>query len=124
MEIEPNIKNSDRLDNLLLIGPLILDRQTKQATTSLGAKLYIDRNEFDALELLATREGEPLSYEQLYSAVWGEDDSPNSRDAPPLKLEHLIQQVDSAGRGFMWIEHKPEVGYIFHTRWAKDLRHT
>ena len=73
----------------------------------MGTKLYIDGNEFDALDLLATREGEFVTYEQLCAIK------------PVLK--NLIEQVENAGLGFMWIEYKPESGYAFHTRWAGNL---
>ena len=92
----------------MLVGPLHLNRQTKQATTSMGTKLYIDQKEFDALEILAEQEGETVSFERL------------GTEQP--KLEHLIGQVECAGQGFMWIEHRPGEGYTFHTKWADSLK--
>ena len=94
--------------NILLIGPLNLDRQTKQATTSMGTKLYIDKNQFDALEILAEQEGRPVARERL-------------QEVTP-KIEHLIEQVENAGQGFMWIEFDQESGYTFRTMWAHNIK--
>ena len=75
---------------------------------ALGRELNLDEEEFAALDLLASREDEPLAFEQLYRAVWDAGDGTNRRDRARLALEHLLGQVRGAGDGFMWIEYRPE----------------
>ena len=103
-------------------GPLNLNRKTKQADTVMGTKLPLVENEFEALDLLAAREDVTLTFEQLYTAVWDEGDGTDNRDAAHVGLDNLIYQVNSAGEGFMWIEHKPETGYVFRTRWGHNWK--
>ena len=100
------------------VGPLNLNRQTKQATTVLGTSLLLDENEFDALDMLVYRESIPFSFDQLYSTICEASDHPVSRDAAKTDLFHLIEQVGIAGHGFMWIEYSQDSEYTFHTRWA------
>jgi len=119
-DIEQSIKQRDALDNIFLAGPLHLNKKTKQAGTVMGAKLYLNENEFDALHMIAVLEGEAITFEQLYAAIWGVGDSPDSREKALKSLEKVSEQVETAGQGFMWIELKPECGYIFHTRWAHN----
>ena len=104
------------------IGPLNLNRQTKQADTAIGKPLSINDREFDALDMLALRESEVFSFEQLYSAVWEKSGCKLDRATALSELIHLMEQVSLAGDGFMWIEHKPDAGYAFRTRWAHNWR--
>ena len=62
------------------VGPLNLNRHTKQANTVMGMPLVLDERGFDALDMLAWREGTPFTSGQLYSAVWGAGGCPASRD--------------------------------------------
>lgn len=110
----------DKKTNLYFVGPLNLDRQTKQANTVMGTELFLNANEFDALDMLAAQEDEPLTFEQLYNAVWGEGDNAYNREAAYEKMLDLAEQVDAAGKGFMWIEHCPQAGYTFRTNWGHN----
>jgi len=152
------------LDHLCCVGPLNLNRLTKQADTVFHQELYLDEKEFEALDMLATREGETLAFEQLYEAIWetkdrsgdqeakdisndralhdvldgkaskeildiratkdsavdwAKKDGLGSREAARVILDNLIRQVNAIGEGFMWIEKKPETGYIFRTQWGR-----
>jgi hypothetical protein len=103
-------------------GPLNLNRQIKQATTVMGVELKLNADEFDALDILAAREGEPLSFELLYSAVWESGEYFCEVETAKLKFEKVIMQVEEVGSGFMWIEYKPETGYAFKTLWGHNWK--
>jgi len=116
-------KVRETLSDIHLTGPLNLNRLTKKATTAMGAELILDEKEFDALEMLAAHEGEPLSLETIYRAVWGDaGDGACDREAARSGLSNLIRQVDKAGKGFIWIEHNPNTGYNLQTRWAHNWK--
>jgi len=88
----------------------------------MGTPLSLDEHEFDALHMLASHEDKLLDFETLYEAVWKEEDGACERDSARLSLERLIAQVKTAGSGFMWIDHIPETGYVFRTRWGHNWR--
>ena len=88
----------------------------------MGAELSLGANEFDALDLLAMQEGEAVTFETLYKAVWKTEGSSNGHAVALTELENLISQVSEAGEGFMWIEHEPETGYRFCTSWGHNWR--
>ena len=104
-------------------GPLNLNRKTKQATTVTGIELKLDTDEFNALDILAAQEGEIITFERLYEAVWNVGNGSRGRCAALTKLEKLmvilIRKVDETGEGLMWIEYKPETGYCFQTSWKR-----
>jgi len=110
----------DFYDAIYCIGPLNLNRQTKQASTVFKAELSLDGKEFDALDILAAREGEFLTFEQLYNAVWDEKDGSDRRDAARLGINNILSQINEAGDGFMWIGYEPDRGYVFKTRWGHN----
>ena len=103
------------------VGPLSLYRDTKQALTVFGTELTLDEYEFRALDMLAERVDEPLTFEMVYTAAWGAAVETYSRDAARQAMENLLKQVTEIGRGFMWIECLPEAGYIFRARWSHNL---
>ena len=73
-----------------------------------NTELRLDSKEFDTLDMLAMRENEYLTFEQLYSAVWDEKDGLDKRDNARLGLENIVMQVSRTGEGFMWIAYTPE----------------
>ena len=101
------------------VGPLNLDKQTKRATTVMGAELSLDADEFEALAILSSHEDEPLAFELLYAAIWDAEDKSCELEARE-KLGNLLKQVRNAGEGFMWIEYEPETGFTFRTRWGHN----
>jgi len=101
-------------------GPLNLCRETKQADTVLGAEFILDENEFDALDMLAMHEGQALSFEQLFEAVWKTPDNADNRAAAHAKLNVLMEKINTAGEGFMRIDCSPEKGYTFQTHWGHN----
>jgi hypothetical protein len=110
----------DRYSELCFAGVLNLNKQVKQADTVMGTILSLNDNEFDALYMMAVKEGEYYTFETLYESVWGKDDGPCRRDEARKALDNISAQVQMAGEEFMWIEHDPEKGYAFHTRWGHN----
>ena len=101
-------------------GPLNLCRKTKQADTVMGTELNLSEDEFDALDLLVTHEGNHLTFERLYEAVWKTPDGADNSAAAREALNSLIEKVSDAGESFMRIEHSPELGYTFQTHWGHN----
>ena len=102
------------------IGPLNFNRQTKKVSTVRGVPLYLNEKEFDALHMLASREGETLTFEMLYAAVWGSAEGLNEVETARLTLSNLAGKVKDAGADFMWVEHKQKSGYTFKMRWRRN----
>jgi DNA-binding winged helix-turn-helix (wHTH) protein len=117
---ERNIRSEENQTTYYFVGPLNLDRKAKRATTVMNSELLLGSDEFDALDILAMHEGEPISFETLYDTVWDAAGSSCERDTARQRLNHLMKQVKEAGGGFMWIEHYPESGYTFKTRWGHN----
>jgi len=103
-------------------GPLNLYKKTKHADTVMGTELILDDFQFDALEYLVAREGEPVTFEELYDAVWKETDGACDRDAARESIKHLLEQVRTAGEDYMKIDCSPEKGYTFKTNWGHNWR--
>jgi len=82
----------------------------------MGIELSLEDKTFDALDILATREGETLTLKQLATDIWDGDS-----DAAWLALTRLAEQVNSAGHGFMQIDYSETTGYTFKTQWATRL---
>jgi len=101
-------------------GPLNLDRKTKRADTVMGTQLVLDERKFNALDMLVSFDGEPLSFERIYESVWEGAPGSVSREEARAELKDLIDQVDSAGEGFMRIEYVPENGFSFRTHWGHN----
>jgi DNA-binding CsgD family transcriptional regulator len=101
-------------------GPLNLNRKTKKASTVMGTELQLSSDEFDALDILASHEDKPLNFEQLYKLVWSDAESESELEIARKQLNNLLQQVREYGEGFVWIEHEPQNGYTFKTRWGHN----
>jgi len=101
-------------------GPLNLNRYLKRACTIMGRELAISAKEFNALDMLVSREGEYLTFDELYQAVWGKAENPESKENARESIDNLLMQVCNDGEGFMWIEYLHEAGYMFKTHWGKN----
>ena len=102
-------------------GPLNLNRSMRRACTIMGRELAISAKEFNALDMLVTREGEYIAFDELYTTVWGETESLESKEDARASIDNLLMQVCNDGEGFMWIEYSPDAGYRFKTYWGKNL---
>jgi len=99
-------------------GPLNINRSAKIADTVMGAELILDDNEFDVLDILASREGEYVTFSELYTVIWEMSGSRDSKETAHATIDDLIKKVSTDGYGFMWIDYSPEAGYIFKTHWG------
>lgn len=104
----------------IFAGPLNLNRLTKEATTVTGSDITLGDNDFEALFYLALNEGKYVTFEQLYEAAWGKSEETGCPKAASSALEDLVQEINRTGDEFMWIEHRPEMGYRFKTRWGHN----
>ena len=114
-----SIQHSDNINNYF-VGPLNLDRITRQAVTAMGTQLELDKNEFDVLDILATNEGQFMTNRQIYKAAWGTPENDEHENITHIVIESLIEQVNSVCGEFMWIESIPELGYTLRTRWGNN----
>lgn len=101
-------------------GPLNVNRSTKQAKSIMGIDIVLGENDFEALDMLVTREGEYLSFQQLYEASWSKSKTTDNIDYAFSAMNSLIIQINNVGDDFMWIENKPGLGYTFKTRWGQE----
>jgi len=99
-------------------GPLNINRSAKKAGTVMGSELILDDNEFDILDILASREGEYITLDELYKTIWGITENPDGKEIARTTIDELIKKVSQDGYGFMWIDYSPEAGYIFNTHWG------
>jgi hypothetical protein len=106
--------------SLYFAGPLNMNRVTKKADTVMGSELAIDEFEFQALDMLVSREGEALTFDFLYGAVWDAGDGTDRRETALTGLSNLVKLVNEAGSDFMWIEYTPGSGYTFLTHWGHN----
>ena len=104
------------MEDYICDGPLTLCRQERLANTVMGTELSLEDKTFDALDILASREGETFTLKQLATDIWGGDS-----DAAWLDLANLAEQVNSVGHGFMQIDYSETTGYTFKTQWATRL---
>jgi len=68
----------------------------KLATTVQQKELPLDEYEFDALHILATREGEAIAFEHLYTEVWLSVDCHCKRHTVKEVLAGLMAKVRGA----------------------------
>ena len=104
----------------IFAGPLNLNFMTKKASTAMGSEILLGENDFEALYLLATNEGEYRTFQQLYEVAWGKSETTDSLDFASAALENLVLQINNVGDDFMWIEFTQGEGYTFKTRWGHN----
>ncbi|MCL2057122.1 MAG: hypothetical protein FWH02_07910 [Oscillospiraceae bacterium] len=108
------------LNNLRIAGPLTLDSHSNRAYIVSHTELDFTPDEFEALYMLATREDVPISFKQLYCSLWEREDGICRREEAREALNKIVEEVNAAGNGFVWIEYSPLAGYTFRTRWAHN----
>ena len=120
--IKPNGKVHDNVldEQKYFAGPLNLNRDTKQASTVMGIDITLGEMDFEALDLMVRKEGEYLTFQQLYDVSWGTSETTKSVEFATAALDNLITQLNSTGDEFMWVESTPEMGYKFSTRWGQN----
>lgn len=96
--------------NLLSVGPLKLDRITREVTCNQQA-MELTSREFNLLEYLMRSPGRVFTRTQIMEHVWGYDFNPNTNvvDVCIQRIRKKIDPIDEAG----WIESIRGVGYRF-----------
>lgn len=96
--------------NLLAVGPLKLDRITREVTCNQQA-IELTSREFNLLEYLMRSPGRIFTRTQILEHVWGYDFNPNTNvvDVCIQRIRKKIDPIDEAG----WIESIRGVGYRF-----------
>jgi DNA-binding response OmpR family regulator len=96
--------------NLLSVGPLKLDRITREVTCNQQA-IELTSREFNLLEYLMRSPGRVFTRTQILEHVWGYDFNPNTNvvDVCIQRIRKKIDPIDEAG----WIESIRGVGYRF-----------
>ena len=117
IEYDSNVYNYT--SQMYFVGPLNIDRTTRQASTIMRVDITLGENDFEALDMLASGEGEYFTFEQLYEAAWGNYETTKSIDYATAALDSLVLQINNVGNNFMWIEHTRDKGYIFKTKWGR-----
>ncbi|MDZ7963646.1 MAG: response regulator transcription factor [Nostoc sp. DedSLP03] len=100
---------SDR-QNLLCVGPIKLDRITREVTCNRQA-IELTSREFNLLEYLMRSPGRVFTRTQILEHVWGYDFNPNTNvvDVCIQRIRKKIDPLDEA----VWIESIRGVGYRF-----------
>ncbi|MEH2151673.1 response regulator transcription factor [Nostoc sp.] len=100
---------SDR-QNQLAVGPIKLDRITREVTCNHRA-IELTSREFNLLEYLMRSPGRVFTRTQILEHVWGYDFNPNTNvvDVCIQRIRKKIDPIDEA----VWIESIRGVGYRF-----------
>lgn len=96
--------------NLLSVGPLTLDRITREVTCE-GATVDLTSREFNLLEYLMRSPGRVYTRTQILEHVWGYDFTP-STNVVDVCIQRIRRKLDPIG-GSGWIESVRGVGYRF-----------
>ncbi|MDZ7992624.1 MAG: response regulator transcription factor [Nostoc sp. EfeVER01] len=96
--------------NLLCVGPIKLDRITREVTCNHQA-IELTSREFNLLEYLMRSPGRVFTRTQILEHVWGYDFNPNTNvvDVCIQRIRKKIDPLDQA----VWIESIRGVGYRF-----------
>ncbi|MEH2224799.1 response regulator transcription factor [Nostoc sp.] len=96
--------------NLLCVGPIKLDRITREVTCDRQA-IELTSREFNLLEYLMRSPGRVFTRTQILEHVWGYDFNPNTNvvDVCIQRIRKKIDPLDEA----VWIESIRGVGYRF-----------
>ncbi|MEH2333434.1 response regulator transcription factor [Nostoc sp.] len=96
--------------NLLCVGPIKLDRITREVTCNHQA-IELTSREFNLLEYLMRSPGRVFTRTQILEHVWGYDFNPNTNvvDVCIQRIRKKIDPIDEA----VWIESIRGVGYRF-----------
>ncbi|MEH1917907.1 response regulator transcription factor [Nostoc sp.] len=96
--------------NLLCVGPIKLDRITREVTCNQQA-IELTSREFNLLEYLMRSPGRVFTRTQILEHVWGYDFNPNTNvvDVCIQRIRKKIDPIDEV----VWIESIRGVGYRF-----------
>lgn len=107
-------RTSGERQNLLAVGPLRLDRITRDVTCG-GHRVELTAREFNLLEYLMRSPGRVFTRTQILEHVWGYDFNP-STNVVDVAIQRLRKKLDSLLAPLddpSWIESVRGVGYRF-----------
>ena len=110
-------ENVNADEQVFIAGTLFLNTQTKKAKTY-NSELVLTADEFDALLILAQREDIPVSFEELYGAVWDKGGT-DRRDEARKGIANIMEQINADGF-LLRIDLDPEIGYTFRMNWSHN----
>jgi len=96
--------------NRLSVGPLTLDRITREVTCA-GQRMELTTREFNLLEYLMRSPARVLTRTQILEHVWGYNFNP-STNVVDVAIQRLRKKLDPLGAA-QWIESIRGVGYRF-----------
>lgn len=96
--------------NLLCVGPLRLDRITREVTCNQQV-VELTTREFNLLEYLMRSPGRVFTRMQILEHVWGYDFNPNT-NVVDVCIQRIRRKIDPMS-GTAWIESVRGVGYRF-----------
>nr|WP_199298060.1 response regulator transcription factor [Trichocoleus sp. FACHB-40] len=96
--------------NLVCVGPIKLDRITREATCNQHI-VELTTREFNLLEYLMRSPGRVFTRTQILEHIWGYDFNPNT-NVVDVCVQRIRKKIDSIG-GAGWIESIRGVGYRF-----------
>lgn len=96
--------------NLVCVGPLKLDRITREVTCNQHV-VELTTREFNLLEYLMRSPGRVFTRTQILEHIWGYDFNPNT-NVVDVCVQRIRKKIDSIG-GEGWIESIRGVGYRF-----------
>jgi two-component system, OmpR family, response regulator len=96
--------------NLLCVGPLRLDRITREVTCNQQV-VELTTREFNLLEYLMRSPGRVFTRMQILEHVWGYDFNPNT-NVVDVCIQRIRKKIDPMS-GTAWIESVRGVGYRF-----------
>jgi DNA-binding response OmpR family regulator len=103
-------RSAGERQNLVCVGPIKLDRITREATCNQHI-VELTTREFNLLEYLMRSPGRVFTRTQILEHIWGYDFNPNT-NVVDVCVQRIRKKIDSIG-GVGWIESIRGVGYRF-----------
>jgi DNA-binding response OmpR family regulator len=99
-------------EEILQIGPISLDPESRQLHWSDSALIHLSRLETRLMQALMRNPGHVLSAESLIVRIWGPDGA--SRDMLKQLVYRLRNKIEAETGNVLVIETVPDVGYRLH----------
>lgn len=103
-------RSTGERQNLLSVGPLKLDRITREVTCNQQI-VELTSREFNLLEYLMRSPGRVFTRTQILEHVWGYDFNPNT-NVVDVCIQRIRKKIEPIG-GSLWLESVRGVGYRF-----------
>lgn len=103
-------RTSGDRQNLLCVGPIKLDRITREVTSN-DRTVELTTREFNLVEYLMRSPGRVFTRTQILEHVWGYDFNPNT-NVVDVCIQRIRKKIDPV-EGSSWIESVRGVGYRF-----------